>query len=209
MNKRKITNKPLLVAMDLEGCLIPEIWINISNITGIKELSLTTRDIKDYNVLMQKRLNILKSNKLTIGDIQKIISQIKPLNGAIEFLNWLRSLVPFVILSDTFYPFAEPIMQKLNLPTILCHTLVIKNDEIIDYKLRIKDAKAKCVKAFQKLGFKVCAIGDSYNDISMLQKADEAYFLHAPEKITNEFPKIKSHKSILSLTNSLKELLNK
>ncbi len=199
------SSKPVLVAMDLEGCLVPEIWIEVSKRTKIQELSLTTRDIKDYDVLMQKRIQILREKDLKLSDIQAVISEISPLEGAMEFLNWIRNLATFVILSDTFYQFAGPLMQKLSMPALFCHNLIVKEDRIEGYTLRVSNAKSKAVEAFQNLGFEVYAIGDSYNDIGMLQKANFPFLLHAPVTITKEFPQIPAHANYKSLIEALKK----
>ena len=195
-----------LVCLDLEGVLTPEIWITFSKKTGIKELSLTTRDISDYDVLMKKRLNILKEHKLSLSDIQDVISCIGPLSGAFEFLNELRSLYQVIILSDTFEEFAKPLMEKLNKPTIFCNSLVVdQNNMIVDYSLRQKDGKKKAVIAFQSAGYNVTAAGDSYNDISMLKTAEHGALFCPPENIHEEFPEFPVARDYSALMEIIKK----
>ncbi len=182
-----------LVCLDLEGVLVPEIWIAFSERTGIEELRMTTRDISDYDELMSKRLKILRDNSLTISDIQSVISTLTPFPGAKELLAWLRERFQLVILSDTFYEFSKPLMDQLDSPTIFCHTLEVTEEGFIkSYKLRQKDAKKKAVQGFQKMNFKVLAAGDSHNDIGMLQAADCGFFINAPDVIKNQYPQFKS-----------------
>ena len=179
----------MLACLDLEGVLVPEIWIAFAEQTGIEKLRLTTRDIPDYDELMRGRLKILEENNLKLDDIQKVIQEIKPLEGAYEFLNWLKSEFQVIILSDTFYQFAGPLMAQLDYPTLFCHTLVVGDDgRIADYTLRQADGKTKAVKALQSLNFKVVAAGDSYNDTGMLKQAEAGIFFCPPESITKEFP---------------------
>ena len=162
-----------VVCSDLEGVFVPEVWINVAKITGIEKLKITTRDEPDYDKLMKYRLNILDEHNLKIQDIQQVISNIKPLPGALEFTKWLRDISRFVIVSDTFQEFAKPLMKQLDDPFILCHSLEIAKDgRITNYKLRQSDPKRRTVEAFQSMNFKVIAFGDSYNDVSMLKKAE-------------------------------------
>jgi len=178
-----------IVCSDLEGVFVPEIWINVAIQTGIDELKLTTRDISDYDVLMKKRLGLLTENDLTIHDIKKVISVLKPLPGAFEFLNRLRSNLQLIIVSDTFAEFADPLMEQLGRPTLFCHNLTIdENGAITDYNLRQKNAKENVVKALQSLNYKVIAIGDSYNDIPMLRKADHGILYNPPDNVIDEHP---------------------
>jgi phosphoserine/homoserine phosphotransferase len=179
----------MLACLDLEGVLLPEIWIKFAEKTGIKELKLTTRDIPDYDELMRGRLSILKQKNLKIKDIQDVITTLSPLDGAVDFLNWLKSEFQVIILSDTFYQFAGPLMKQLSYPTLFCHNLII-NDEgvIVDYKLRQQDQKTKAVKALQGLNLKVISAGDSYNDTGMLQQADGGILFCPPQKVIDEFP---------------------
>jgi len=179
----------MLACLDLEGVLVPEIWIAFAEQTGIEKLRLTTRDIPDYDELMQGRLKILDENNLKLADIQQVIQKIKPLEGAYEFLKWLKSEFQVIILSDIFYQFAGPLMAQLDYPTLFCHELVVDSDgRIANYKLRQADGKTKAVKALQSLNFKVVAAGDSYNDTGMLKQADAGIFFRPPDSITAEFP---------------------
>ena len=179
----------MIACLDLEGVLLPEIWIAFAEKTGINELKMTTRDIPDYSELMQIRLKVLKKNNLKIGNIQNVINTLRPLDGAQKFLSWLKSEFQLIILSDTFYEFSGPLMKQLDYPTLFCHQLVInKYGEIIDFKLRQKDQKTKAVKALQSLNFKVISAGDSYNDTGMLQQADSGILFCPPENVIKEFP---------------------
>ncbi|MFA6931047.1 MAG: bifunctional phosphoserine phosphatase/homoserine phosphotransferase ThrH [Lentisphaeria bacterium] len=178
-----------LLAMDLEGVLVPEVWIAFAEKTGIKELRLTTRDISDYDVLMKHRLAILKENSLRLPDIQTVIETMEPLSGAVEYLNWLRERCQFVILSDTFYEFAAPFMRKLGYPTLLCNSLVTdEQGNILDYRMRMPDGKRHAVLAFKQLNFDVFAMGDSYNDTAMLSEAELGILFRPSEKVRQEFP---------------------
>jgi phosphoserine/homoserine phosphotransferase len=178
-----------IVCCDLEGVFVPEIWINVAEKTGINELRLTTRDISDYDVLMKKRLAILEQNQLKLQDIQAVITQMSPLPGASEFLNQLREKTQVIIVSDTFDQFAGPLMEKLGRPTLFCNTLVVDdNNKIVNYKLRQQDGKKHVAIALKSLNFKIYAMGDSYNDISMLQQADAGFLFRPPENVINEFP---------------------
>jgi phosphoserine/homoserine phosphotransferase len=180
-----------IVCSDLEGVFIPEIWINVAKKTGIEELKLTTRDISDYDVLMKRRLNILKENSLKLKDIQDVIDQMDPLPGALEFLNWLRSQTQVIIVSDTYVQFAGPLMKKLGYPTLFCHTLeVSENDSVIGYKLRQKEGKKKTVQALRSLKYNIIAVGDSYNDIDMLKEADMGILFCPPQNVIDEFPEL-------------------
>ena len=179
----------MLACLDLEGVLLPEIWIKFAEKTEIEELKLTTRDIPDYDQLMKSRLEILKQNNLKLKDIQNVISKLSPLDGSYDFLSWLKSEFQVIILSDTFYEFAQPLMQQLDFPTLFCHKLVINSSgEIVNYKLRQKDQKTKAVKALQGLNFQVISAGDSYNDIGMLQQADAGILFNPPASVVDEFP---------------------
>lgn len=181
-----------IICSDLEGVFVPEIWINVAKHTGIESLKLTTRDISDYDVLMKKRLSILKENRLTLNDIQAVIKKIDPLEGAVEFLSWLRSAYQLIIVSDTFVEFAGPLMEKLGRPTLLCHSLIVAQDgSITDYRLRQKDGKRKTVQALHSLAYKVVAFGDSYNDINMLKEADASFLFRPPANVIKEFPEIR------------------
>jgi phosphoserine/homoserine phosphotransferase len=178
-----------ILALDLEGVLVPEIWINFSDLTGIKELRATTRDIPDYDVLMKQRIRLLDQHKLGLPDIQKVIDRMEPLPGAAEFLSWARNRFQVVILSDTFYEFAMPLMRQLGYPALLCHRLVVEaSGRIADYQLRQKDPKRMSVQAFKGLNYRVIAAGDSYNDTAMLAEAHAGILFHAPENVIREFP---------------------
>lgn len=178
-----------IAALDLEGVLVPEIWIAFAEKTGIKELRATTRDIPDYDVLMKQRLRILEQHNLGLPDIQAVIAEIKPLDGAQEFVNWLRERFQLVILSDTFYEFAMPLMQQLGYPALLCHKLETDAaGKVIDYKLRQANPKRQAVLSFKSLYYRVIAAGDSYNDTTMLAEADAGILFHAPENVIREFP---------------------
>ena len=178
-----------LVCLDLEGVLVPEIWINVALKTGIEELKLTTRDIPDYDVLMQKRLGILDRNGLKLKDIQDVIGSMDPLPGGYEFLQALRERTQVIILSDTFDQFASPLMKKLGWPTLFCNTLIVdEHDRITGYTRRQKDGNKKAVDAFRTAGCRILASGDSYNDLTMIQHADKGLFFRAPESISREYP---------------------
>ena len=178
-----------IVCTDLEGIFLPEIWINVAEKTGIKELRLTTRDISDYDVLMRKRLAILAENGLKLKDIHAVIATMNPLDGAVEFLEWLRSCTQVIVVSDTFVQFARPLMKKLGWPTLFCHTLSIAPDgSIIGYNLRQQDSKRHAVISLKSLYYKVIGVGDSYNDITMLKEADTGLLYNPPENVKNEFP---------------------
>jgi phosphoserine/homoserine phosphotransferase len=174
---------------DVEGVWLPEVWINVARITGIDELKLTTRDISDFDVLMKRRINILKEHNLTLKDIQNVISQIEPLDGALEMLNWVRSVAQIYMLSDTFIEFADPLMAKLGRPSLFCNNLTVSAQNIITgYNLRQKDQKKEVVKAFKSLNYQVVAFGDSYNDISMLKEANAGILFCPPQNVIDEFP---------------------
>jgi len=178
-----------IVCSDLEGVFVPEIWINVAEKTGIEELRLTTRDISDYNVLMQKRLSILKQHGLKLKDITDVIATMRPLDGALDFLDWLRARVSVIVVSDTFIQFAGPLIAQLGWPTLFCNTLVISPDgNVSDYRLRQPDGKRRSVEALKSLNYKVIAMGDSYNDITMLKTADHGILFRPPANVVDEFP---------------------
>jgi len=204
----------MLACLDLEGVLLPEIWVKFAEKTGIEELKLTTRDIPDYDELMQARLKILADYNLKIHDIQKVIATLSPLEGAVDFLQWLKSEFQVIILSDTYYEFIGPLMRQLDYPTVFCHSLVIDENGIIaDYKLRQTDQKTKAVKALQSLNFQVISAGDSYNDTGMLQQADGGILFCPPENVIKDFPQFpvaKNYAEFKSLLISTKEkILNR
>ena len=195
-----------LVCLDLEGVLIPEIWIAFAEETGIDSLRATTRDIPDYNELMQQRLQILDAHGLTLPEIQQVISGLSPLQGAAEFLQDLRKAYQVVILSDTFYEFAQPMMAQLAWPTLLCHRLNVSDDgRILDYVLRQQDPKRHAVEAFKALNYKIFAAGDSYNDTTMLGAADTGFLFKAPENVKAEFPQFKSTDDYTALRSMIDE----
>jgi phosphoserine / homoserine phosphotransferase len=176
-----------VICSDLEGVFVPEIWINVSRQTGIEELRLTTRDVSDYDVLMKRRLELLSQHKLTLYDVQKVISLLKPLPGAVEFVDWARSCTQLIVVSDTFIEFAGPLLRQLGRPTLLCHHLTTDgNGNIVNYNLRQKDGKKKVVESLQSLNYKVIAIGDSYNDLNMLRQAELGILFNAPRNIIDE-----------------------
>ena len=181
-----------VVCLDLEGVLVPEIWIEVAERTKIEGLRLTTRDISDYDVLMGKRLDLLEQNGLTLTKIQEVISTLSPMEGAKEFLDNLREKFQVVILSDTFYEFAKPLMKQLGWPTLFCHRLIVNEyDQVTSYHLRQKDQKRKSVEDFQQLNFNVIASGDSFNDISMLGAANAGIFFCPPDAIKSQYPAFK------------------
>ena len=178
-----------IACLDLEGVLIPEVWIKLAEKTGIEELRVTTREEPDYDLLMQRRLRILAANNLGIKEIQDVVKTIEPLPGAVEFVSWLRQYFQIVILSDTYYEFVLPLMLPLGNPTLLCHRLEIDDTgKVTNYVLRQKDPKRHAVEAFKSLNFRVLAAGDSYNDTSMLGAADAGFLFHAPANVIAEFP---------------------
>ncbi len=184
--------KQSVVTLDLEGVLVPEIWIAVAQKTGIRELELTTRDIPDYDVLMRGRLRILGEHHLKLVDIQSVIASLSPLDGALAFLRTLRETTQVMILSDTFEEFAKPLMRQLEWPTLLCHRLEVVEGRIVDYRLRQQNQKQKSVEALRGLNYKVIAAGDSFNDTAMLAAADVGFFFHAPEAIKAQFPGFKA-----------------
>ena len=197
----------MLACLDLEGVLLPEIWIAFAEKTGIEELRLTTRDIPDYDELMQQRLRILNENNLGLPMIQEVINSLTPLTGALKFLDELREDFQIIILSDTFYEFSEPFMEKLGRPTIFCHRLETNSDgRIINYHLRMKDHKREAVKAFNLLNFTVFAAGDSYNDTSMLSEAEYGFLFNAPENIITAFPQFPSIKTYDALQSEFEKV---
>ncbi len=179
-----------IVTLDLEGVIVPEIWIAVAEKTGIAELRRTTREEPDYDQLMRGRLAILDRHGLKLSDIQEVIGTLRPLPGGKEFLDELRSFTQVIILSDTFEQFAAPLMRQLGWPTLLCHRLVVENDRIADYAIRIPEQKQKAVAALKLLNYRVLAAGDSYNDTAMLLEAHAGFLFHAPEQVKREFPQL-------------------
>lgn len=197
-----------IVCLDLEGVLVPEIWINVAQKTGIEALRLTTRDVADYDVLMKGRLKILAEHKLTLADIQDVIATIKPLDGAIEFLEELRSSTQVLILSDTFTEFAQPLMKQLAWPTLWCNNLVIDDSGMIsDYKLRIDNGKYHAIQALKGLNFRTFAAGDSYNDLAMIEEADAGCLFRAPDGILASHPHLKSCTTYAEFLATIQEFL--
>jgi len=195
--------RPTMVTLDVEGVLLPEIWIAVAERTGIDDLRRTTRDEPDYDVLMRYRLDILAARGLGMSAIADVIGTLAPLPGAVEFLDELRTKVPVVLLSDTFAEFAGPLMAQLNQPTILCHNLVVEDDRIVGYRLRMADQKRHAVEAFQSLGYRILASGDSYNDVSMLLAADQGFLFRAPERVKAEFPQLPAFEEYADLRAAL------
>ena len=196
----------MIACLDLEGVLLPEIWIEFAKQTGIDSLKLTTRDIPNYDELMRERINILSQNNLKLKDIEDVIYTLKPLEGANEFLKWLKTEFQVIILSDTFYQFSKPLMKQLDFPTLFCHNIITNDAGVITgYKLRQKNGKAEAVRALQGLNFDVIAAGDSYNDIGMLKQADIGILFNPPKSVINEFPQFNVTKNYNEFKN---ELLN-
>ena len=192
-NNRQVSIPPpspqqTLVTLDLEGVLVPEIWIAVAERTGVDELRRTTRDEPDYDLLMKYRLALLDEHGLSMSLIADVIGTLLPLPGARDFLDRLRDRTQVIILSDTFEQFAAPLMRQLGMPAILCHQLVVENDQVVDYALRMPDQKCRAVEAFRALNYRVVAAGDSYNDATMLGAAHQGFWFHAPQSIAAEFP---------------------
>ena len=195
--------KQSIVALDMEGVLTPEIWIAVAERTGIEELRRTTRDEPDYDKLMRYRLDLLDRHGLGLSAITATIGELSPLPGAKEFLDELRARTPVVLLSDTFAEFAGPLMAQLGQPTILCHNLDVVDDRIVGYRLRMDDQKRHAVLAFQSLGYRVLASGDSYNDVSMLLAADQGFLFRSPERVRREFPQLPAFETYEELSAAL------
>ncbi len=198
-----------IICTDLEGVLVPEVWINVARWTGIDELKLTTRDINDYDALMKRRLEILHHHSITIKDIQKVISLLELMPGALDFISWLHGKAQMIVVSDTFREFADPLLEKMGWPVLFCHHLTIDKDCIItDYNLRQSDAKMKVVEALQNLNFKVIAVGDSYNDINMLRKAEMGVLFKPPQNVIDDNKDLTVVNSFLSLKKIISEKLD-
>ena len=196
-----------IICLDLEGVIIPEIWINVAEQTGIESLRATTRDIPDYDELMRQRLRIMNENNLGLSIVQEVINTLEPLEGALEFLDNLRENFQVIILSDTFYEFADPFMRRLNRPTLFCHRLETdEHGKIINYHLRMKDHKREAVKAFHSLNYSVYAAGDSYNDTSTLSEADYGFLFNAPQNVITEVPQFPSIKTYEALQFEFKKI---
>ena len=196
-----------LVVLDAEGVIIPEVWIAVADATGLDELRRTTRDEPDYDVLMKGRLAVLAEHGITMSAIQEVIAGLDALPGACAFLDELRARTQVVILSDTFEQFGAPMMCHLNQPTLLCHRLVVEDDRIVDYQLRMPDQKRHAVAAFQSLNYRVVAAGDSYNDTTMLSQADAGFLFHAPDNVIAEFPQFPALDTYEQLLDALTEAI--
>lgn len=195
-----------LICLDLEGVLVPEIWVAFAEVSKIPELKKTTRDEPDYDKLMRWRLSVLKEHGLGLKEIQKTIASIDPLPGAKEFLDELRSFAQVIIISDTFTEFAQPLMKKLGWPTIFCNSLVIAEDgEITDYKMRVENSKLTTVRALQSIGFETVASGDSYNDLGMILAGKSGFLFRTTEQIKADYPQIPALETYEELLNALKE----
>jgi phosphoserine/homoserine phosphotransferase len=197
-----------IVTLDLEGVLIPEIWIAVAETTGIPELRRTTRDEPDYDLLMRQRLAILDQHGLTMSAIEEVISTLRPLPGALDFLNALREQTQVIILSDTFEQFGRPFMRQLGMPTLFCHRLIVENDRIVDFELRQVDQKRHAVEAFKSLNYRIVAAGDSYNDTAMLGAADAGFLFHAPENVKREFPQFQALNEFAELLEAISKSLH-
>lgn len=198
-----------IVCLDMEGVLIPEIWIEFAKETGIKELRLTTKDEPDYDKLMKMRIRLLKEHNYGIKAIQKVIDKVEPYEGAKEFLDELRSFTQVIILSDTYREFGLPVMKKLGYPTLFCHELEIAdNGEITDYKLRKNGTKLETVRALQSIGFDTIAAGDSYNDLGMIRASKAGFLFRSPEKIKNENKDVKTLETYEELLNEIKNAIS-
>jgi len=199
--------KQSIITLDFEGVLVPEIWIAVAEKTGIAELRRTTRDEPDFNKLMRGRLAILNQRGLKLSDIHQVIGSLRPLDGAKEFLDELRSMGQVIILSDTFEQFAAPLLRQLGWPTLLCHRLTIENDRIVDYKLRMSEQKQKAVAALKLLNYHVIAAGDSFNDTAMLKEAHVGFLFRAPENVKKQFPQFKTVESYAELMSLLEQAM--
>jgi phosphoserine/homoserine phosphotransferase len=201
--------KQSIVTLDLEGVLVPEIWIAVSEKTGIRELRLTTRDIPDYDQLMKGRLKLLDQHGLRLSDIQNVIATLAPLPGGKEFLDALRARTQVIILSDTFEEFAQPLMRQLAWPTLFCHKLELRDDRIVDYRLRQPNQKQKAVAALKTLNYHVISAGDSFNDTAMLGEAHVGFLVHSPPAIQKQFPQFKAVESLPELLESIQTELSR
>jgi len=196
-----------IVTLDVEGVLVPEIWIAVAERTGIDGLRRTTRDEPDYDVLMRYRLDLLATHDLTMTLIEDVIADLEPMDGAVDFLDTLRAETQVVLLSDTFEQFAKPLMRQLGWPTVLCHRLVVEDDRIVDYRLRQPNQKQLAVEALRSLNYRVIAAGDSYNDTTMLGAADAGYLFHAPPNVIAEFPQFPALDTYDELLTSIRSHL--
>jgi phosphoserine/homoserine phosphotransferase len=207
--KPSTTVRQSIVALDMEGVLTPEIWIAVADHAGIPELRRTTRDEPDYDALMRRRLTILDRHGLRLSDIQAVIGTLPTLDGAREFLDDLRALTPVLILSDTFEQFAAPLMRKLNWPTLLCHRLVVEDDHIVDYRLRVREQKLKTVVALKQLNYHVVAVGDSFNDTAMLEAAHVGFLFRAPRTLREHFTHLVAVDTYADLMTSIEDAMTR
>ena len=197
-----------IICSDLEGVFVPEVWINVSEKTGIPELRRTTRDEPDYDKLMHYRMKILDEHGLKLHDIQEVIAQIRPLPGALEFIAWMKERTQLIVVSDTFIQFADPLMKQLGRPTLFCHALVMDDtNRITDYRLRQPDPKRRTVEALQSLKYQVIAMGDSYNDISMLKQADKGILFRPPANVVADYPQFPVAEDYEVVKDILKEFI--
>ena len=203
-HSRAVKSQQPIVTLDLEGVIVPEIWIAVAEKTGIPELRRTTRDEPDYDKLMRGRLALLDQHGLKLSDIQAVIATMRPLPGGKEFLDELRSFTQVIILSDTFEQFAAPLMKQLDRPALLCHRLVIDNDRIVDYAIRIPEQKQKAVAALRSLNYRVISAGDAYNDTAMLGEASVGFLFRAPENVKREFPQFHAFESYDELMKAIR-----
>ena len=199
--------KQSIVTLDLEGVIVPEIWIAVAEKTGIPELRRTTREEPDYDKLMRGRLALLDRHGLKLSDIQEVIGTLQPLPGGKEFLDELRSLVQVIILSDTFEQFAAPLMRQLGWPALMCHRLIVENDRITNYAIRIPEQKQRAVAAFKSLNYRVVSAGDAYNDTKMLGEADVGILFHAPENVKQQFPQFRAVEEYPDLMRLIREAI--
>jgi len=199
--------KQSIITLDLEGVLVPEIWIAVAEKTGIKELRRTTRDEPDYDKLMRARLKMLADHHLKLSDIQGVIGTLRPLEGALRFMDELRAFTQVIILSDTFEQFARPLMQQLGWPTLLCHRLIVESDRVVDYQIRIPEQKQKAVAALKLLNYHVISAGDSFNDTAMLAEADTGFLFHAPDNIKKQFPQFKAVETYAELMTLIRQAM--
>lgn len=197
-----------LTCLDLEGVLVPEIWIEFSKASGVPELARTTRDEPDYDKLMKFRIDVLKKHGLGISEIQNTIAKIEPLSGAKDFLDSLRSFMQVIILSDTFEQFAAPLMKKLDFPTIMCNTLEVSpSGEITGYKMRCEKSKLATVRALQSVGYKTIASGDSYNDLAMIEASSAGFLFRTTETIKKDYPNVRAFTEYDDLLNAIKDVV--
>jgi phosphoserine/homoserine phosphotransferase len=199
--------KQSIVTLDLEGVLVPEIWIAVAEKTGIKDLRRTTRDEPDYDKLMRARLKILDEHGLKLSDIQQVIGTLRPLDGGKEFLDELRSFTQVIILSDTFEQFGKPLMQQLGWPTLLCHRLIVENDRITNYEIRIPEQKQKAVAALKRLNYHVISAGDAFNDTAMLGEANVGFLFRAPDNVKAQFPQFKAVEAYADLMKVIRQAM--